>query len=77
MTEKHSGMPKAVYFYLAASFFMGLANTVFDIVFNFYLAERGIDEADTGLIYAIATGVMAVAVVPILVIGRYVSQRRL
>lgn len=77
MTDKLTAVPKAVYFYLAASFFMGLANTVFDIVFNFYLAERGIDEADTGLIYAISTGVMAVAVVPILVIGRYVSQRYL
>ncbi|MET9294338.1 MFS transporter [Streptomyces sp. NPDC003077] len=70
-------MPRPVYFYLAASFFMGLANTIFDVVFNFYLAERGISEGDAGLIYAIATGAMAVAVVPLLLLGRYVSQRAL
>ncbi|MGW0749861.1 MFS transporter [Streptomyces sp. NPDC002587] len=70
-------MPRPVYFYLAASFFMGLANTIFDVVFNFYLAERGINEGDAGVIYAIATGAMAVAVVPLLFLGRYVSQRAL
>ncbi|MER8031641.1 MFS transporter [Streptomyces bauhiniae] len=70
-------MPRPVYFYLAASFFMGLANTVFDVVFNFYLAERGISEGDAGVIYAIATGAMAVAVVPLLLLRRFVSQRSL
>ncbi|WP_199885473.1 MFS transporter [Streptomyces sp. CB00455] len=70
-------MPRPVYFYLAASFFMGLANTIFDVVFNFYLAERGIEEGDAGVIYAIATGAMAVAVVPLLFLRRYMSQRAL
>lgn len=74
---KLSAVPRPVYFYLAASFFMGLANTIFDTVFNFYLAERGIHEADAGLIYAIATGVMAVAVVPLLLLRRFVSPRHL
>ncbi|MEV7519292.1 MFS transporter [Streptomyces sp. NPDC091371] len=77
MRGKFAAVPRPVYFYLAASFFMGLANTIFDVVFNFYLAERGISEGDAGVIYAIATGAMAVAVIPLLLLGRYVSQRTL
>lgn len=77
MPGRFSAVPRPVYFYLAASFFMGLANTMFDVVFNFYLAERGISEGDAGVIYAIATGAMAVAVVPLLFLGRYLSQRTL
>ncbi|MGW6706707.1 MFS transporter [Streptomyces sp. NPDC054956] len=77
MPSRFSSVPRPVYFYLAASFFMGLANTIFDVVFNFYLAERGISEGDAGVIYAIATGAMAVAVVPLLFLGRYLSQRTL
>ncbi|WP_432114458.1 MFS transporter [Streptomyces sp. S1] len=77
MRSKLAAVPRPVYFYLAASFFMGLANTIFDVVFNFYLAERGISEGDAGVIYAVATGAMAVAVVPLLLLGRYVSQRAL
>ncbi|MEU8773280.1 MFS transporter [Streptomyces sp. NPDC048606] len=77
MPSRFSAVPRPVYFYLAASFFMGLANTIFDVVFNFYLAERGIQEADAGVIYAIATGAMAVAVVPLLFLRRYASQRAL
>ncbi|GDY34002.1 MFS transporter [Gandjariella thermophila] len=72
-----AAVPRPVYFYLAASFFMGLANAIFDTVFNFYLAERGLHEADAGVIYAVATGAMAVAVVPLLLLGRFVSQRHL
>ncbi|MEU0739299.1 MFS transporter [Streptomyces sp. NPDC006134] len=75
MLSKLSAVPRPVLFYLASSFFMGLSNTIFDVVFNFYLAERGIDEASAGVIYAVATGVMAVAVVPLLLLGRVVSQR--
>ncbi|MFG2875265.1 MFS transporter [Streptomyces sp. NPDC048337] len=77
MLSKLSAVPRPIYFYLAASFFMGLANTIFDVVFNFYLAERGISEGDAGVIYAIATGAMAVAVIPLLFLGRFMSQRTL
>ncbi|MEU2234435.1 MFS transporter [Streptomyces vietnamensis] len=77
MSSKLASVPRPIYFYLAASFFMGLANTIFDVVFNFYLAERGISEGDAGVIYAIATGAMAVAVIPLLFLGRYMSQRTL
>ncbi|MFE0254339.1 MFS transporter [Streptomyces sp. NPDC059010] len=77
MFSKLASVPRPIYFYLAASFFMGLANTIFDVVFNFYLAERGINEGDAGVIYAIATGAMAVAVVPLLFLGRFMSQRAL
>ncbi|MFJ4775404.1 MFS transporter [Streptomyces sp. NPDC088762] len=77
MFSKLSSVPRPIYFYLAASFFMGLANTIFDVVFNFYLAERGINEGDAGVIYAIATGAMAVAVIPLLFLGRFMSQRAL
>lgn len=77
MFSKLSSVPRPIYFYLAASFFMGLANTIFDVVFNFYLAERGINEGDAGVIYAIATGAMAVAVIPLLFLGRFMSQRTL
>ncbi|MEW1902102.1 hypothetical protein [Streptomyces sp. NPDC086147] len=52
---------------------MGLANTIFDVVFNFYLAERGISEGDAGVIYAVATGAMAVAVVPLLLLLSFVA----
>ncbi|GAA5014746.1 hypothetical protein GCM10025734_62560 [Kitasatospora paranensis] len=77
MRSKFSSVPRPVLFYLAASFFMGLANTIFDVVFNFYLADRGISEGDAGVIYAIATGAMAVAVVPLLLLRRFLSQRAL
>jgi MFS family permease len=77
LSGKLSAVPRPVYFYLAASFFMGLANTIFDTVFNFYLEERGIHEAGAGLIYAVATGAMAVAVVPLLLLRRVVSPRHL
>ncbi|MFE0457889.1 MFS transporter [Kitasatospora sp. NPDC058965] len=77
MRSELAAVPRPVYFYLAASFFMGLANTIFDVVFNFYLADRGIGEGDAGVIYAIATGAMAAAVVPLLLLRRILSQRTL
>ncbi|GHH39514.1 MFS transporter [Streptomyces candidus] len=77
MRDKLSMVPRPILYYLGASFFMGLSNTIFDVVFNFYLADRGIDEAAAGAIYSIGTGAMAVAVVPLLVLPRFVSHRTL
>lgn len=77
LRTKLSAVPRPVIFYLASSFFMGLANSTFDTVFNFYLAQRGIYEGGAGTIYAIATGAMAVAVIPLLLLRRFVSQRNL
>lgn len=66
--------PRQVSAYLLASFCMGLANAIFDNVFNFYLAERGISPGGAGAIYAIATLVMALAVVPMLIADRFFSK---
>lgn len=63
--------------YLAASLFMGLSNSIFDTTYNFYLQSRGISESGAGIIYAVATGAMAVAVIPLLFMGRFLPKQTL
>lgn len=63
--------------FLMASFFMGLTNGLFDAVYNFYLAARGIDKTQTGHIYAAAMLMMAGALIPFILLSRKLSQTRL
>lgn len=70
-------MNTKIKFYLISSFLMGLANSIFDATFNFYLLERGISESEAGSIYAIATLCMALTVVPLLIANRYIDKKKI
>jgi MFS family permease len=63
--------------FLMASFLMGLTNGLFDAVYNFYLAARGIDKTQTGYIYAASMLMMASALIPFILLSRKLSQTRL
>ena len=67
----------AVHSFLIATFLMGLSNGMFDAVYNFYLEERGVTKRDIGHLYAIAMMMMAGAVVPLIILSRKVSQKKL
>jgi MFS family permease len=67
----------AAHNFLFATFLMGLSNGMFDAVYNFYLEARGVDKTATGHIYAVAMAMMAVAVIPLILASRRMSQKKL
>lgn len=63
--------------FLAATFFMGLSNGMFDAVYNFYLEARNITKLETGYIYSIAMTMMAASVIPMVLLSHKFQKRRL
>lgn len=62
--------------FLTATFLMGVANGIFDAVYNFYLIDRGVEESQLGMIYGVATAVMGLAVFPVLWMNRRVAKEK-
>lgn len=68
---------KSTRLFLISTGIMGFSNGLFDAVYNFYLASHGIDKIDTGKIYAIAMFMMSAAVIPLVIMSRKISTKKL